>query len=87
MTLVLIALFGLLALVGVLCALDAAWQQTDLFTIRAVIGDTAVIAEDAERTLTADLLAGTITRDQYRDAAGMLAADAPQPAGLQRLVG
>jgi hypothetical protein len=87
MTLVLIALFGLLALVVIWCALDVAWQQTDRVSIGAVLGDDALIAEDVERTLTADLLSGSITRDQYRYATGTLAAGEPQPAGLQRLAG
>jgi hypothetical protein len=87
MTLVLIGLFGLLALVGLLCALDSAWRQTDRFAISAILGDDRLVAEDAERSLTADLLSGSITREQYRDAAGSLAAGEPQPAGLQRLVG
>jgi hypothetical protein len=87
MTLVLIGGFGLLALVGLLCALDTAWRQTDRRTISAILGDDGLVAEDAERTLIAELLSGSITREQYRDAAGSLAAVEPQPADLQRLVG
>ena len=87
MTLVLIALFGLIALVAVLCALDVAWRQTDRFAIGAILRDSEPIAEDVERTLTADLLSGAITGEQYRHAAGTLAAGEPQPAALQRLSG
>ncbi|MGH3523146.1 MAG: hypothetical protein ACRDU4_10040 [Mycobacterium sp.] len=83
MTLVVIAVLGALALVAILCALDAGWRQSDPLAIRALLADAP---EDVERTLTAELLSGAITGEQYRAATGALAAGEPQPAALQRLV-
>ena len=86
MTLLLITLFGLLALVGVICALEVAWSRSDPRAALGTMIPDGASAEDVERELVADLLAGTITGAHYRAALGSLAAAEPQPAALQRLV-
>jgi hypothetical protein len=86
MTLIVIALGGLVALVALMCALDAAWRHTDRNAIAMILGDDRPSTENVERSLTADLMSGAISAEQYRTAAGALAASEPQPAALQRLV-
>jgi hypothetical protein len=75
MTLLIVALCGLVALVGILGVLDFTWRRAA--AVRFVPPDALISsAEDVEREVAADLLAGRVTAEHYRTVLAALADEA-----------
>lgn len=72
MTLLIVALCGAVALVGILGLLDLTWRRAA--AVRFIPPDALIgSAEDVEREVTADLLAGRVTAERYRTVLAALA--------------
>ncbi|HZY76381.1 MAG TPA: hypothetical protein VFE40_08685 [Jatrophihabitantaceae bacterium] len=72
MTLLIVALCGLIALAGILCLLEFTWRRAA--AVRFVPPDALLgSVEDVEREVTADLLAGRVTAEHYRSVVAALA--------------
>jgi hypothetical protein len=75
MTLLIVALAGALALAGILRLLERSWRRAS--SVRFVPPDALISsAEDVEREVTADLLAGRVTAEHYRTVLAALADEA-----------
>jgi hypothetical protein len=75
MTLLIVALAGAVALAGILGLLERAWRRAA--AVRFVPPDALISsAEDVEREVTADLLAGRVTAEHYRAVLAALADEA-----------
>jgi hypothetical protein len=83
----LIAGVALVAAAAVIHSLHAAWKQCSAQALDSVLHTDRRVTRDVEVALAADVIAGRISGDQYRQAAAALAAKEPQPLALQRLVG
>lgn len=66
MTLVLIALVGVLGLAGVVGMLETGWRRAGRATRPGIVADDGGLAEDVELDVTAGLLAGRLSCAQYR---------------------
>jgi hypothetical protein len=75
MTLLIVALAGALVLAGILALLERSWRRAS--AVRFVPPDALISsAEEVEREVTADLLAGRVTAEHYRTVVAALADEA-----------